>query len=111
MSKKQRTTNLIPATGFRVLMCRICEEDDCAVFMDSPLIGWQQTNDPEADPVDPILLDDGLIRLGSELNAYQVAYQVFPSDWHDGQRFQVKAKLEQEARYLEEEYQKKAKAA
>jgi hypothetical protein len=106
MSKKQRT-NLIPATGFRVLTCRIREEDDRAVFTDSPLIGWLQTNDPERDPVDPILLDDdGLIRLGSELEGYQVAYQVFPSEWHEGLRFQLKAPLETEARYLEARYQK-----
>jgi hypothetical protein len=73
MSKEVRTTNLIPATGFRVLTCRIREEDDRAIFKDSPLIGWLQTNDPERGPVDPILLDDGMIRRGSELNAYEVA--------------------------------------
>jgi hypothetical protein len=112
MSREQRSAkNLIPATGFRVLTCRISEEDDSAVFTDSPLIGWLQTNDPEGDPVDPILLDDGLIRLGSELEGYQVAYQVFPSEWHDGQRFQLKAALETEVRYLEAASLKKAKAA
>jgi hypothetical protein len=53
MSTQRRTTNLIPTTGFRVLTCRIREGDDKAVFTNSPLIGWQQTNDPEGDPVDP----------------------------------------------------------
>ena len=100
MSKEQRTTNLIPATGFRVLTCRIREKDDRAVFTDSPLIGWLQTNDPEGDLVDPILLDDGMIRRGSELESYDVAYRVFPSEFHEGQRFALKAQLEEEARFF-----------
>ncbi len=110
MSKERRRTSLIPATEFRVLTCRICEEDDSAVFTDSPLIGWLQTNDPEGDPVDPVILDGNVV-LGSELAAYQTSYQVFPAEWHEGLRFQLKGRLEAEARHMEAESLKKAKAA
>ena len=111
MSKEQRSTNLIPAAGFRVLTCRISEEGDSTVFEDCPLIGWQQTIDPTGEPVDPVLLEDGIIRLGSELAAYQIAHRVFPSELNDAQRFHLRDGLEKEARYLEAELLKKAKAA
>ena len=58
MSDTQLSPNLISAVGFRILTCRISEEDDSAAFTDSPLIGWLQTNDPDGSPVDPVFLDD-----------------------------------------------------
>jgi hypothetical protein len=99
MSDEKRSQNLIPGVGFRVLTCRIKDEDDSAEFTDTPLIGWMQTNDPCGDPVDPIILDGNPI-LGSELAAYDIAYEVFPAEYHDGQRFRLKARLEKEARSL-----------
>lgn len=97
MSEKRRSPNLITAVGFRVLTCSISEEDDSAVFNDSPLVAWLQTNDSQADHVVPIILDEHGPVLGYELEAYQVAYRVFP-EWHEGQRFRLKADLEKEAR-------------
>jgi hypothetical protein len=110
MSNAKRSPNLIPAVGFRVLTCGINEEDDTAVFTDSPLIGWIQTDDPLSDPVVPIILDDSGPVVGPDLEAYQVAYRVFPSEWHDGQRFRLKAELEKEARFLLETASKAAGA-
>jgi|ERR1035437_4385575 hypothetical protein len=103
MSDGQRNPNLIPAVGFRVLTCTINDEDDSAAFTDSPLIGWLQTNDPHGDPVDPIFLDDGGDPVvGSEMEAYQVAYRVFSSELNDAQRFALRASLEKFARLLME---------
>lgn len=102
MSNAQRSPNLIPAVGFRILTCSINEEDDSAVFTDSPLIGWLQTNDPQGDPVDPIFLDDSGPVLGSEMEAYQVSYRVFPSELNDAQRFALRAPLEEFARFFME---------
>lgn len=56
----------------------------------------------------PIFLDDGPV-LGSEMAAYHISYRVFPSEIHEGQRFQLKAELEKEARFMEAESLKKAK--
>src|SRR5580692_10478690 len=110
MSTEKRTKNLIPAIGFRILTCQISEEDGQAVFADSPLIGWLQTNDPHNSPVDPVYLDGHGPVLGSEMAAYNVAYRVFHSEEYEGQRFRIKQELEKEARYMEAESLKKAKA-
>jgi hypothetical protein len=116
MSNEKRNKSLIPAIGFRILTCHISEEDDSAVFADSPLIGWLQTNDPTLDPVDPIFQDEAFSGtvLGSEMAGYNVAYRVFHSEKHEGQRFRIKQELEKEARFMEAkslEREKKGKAA
>ena len=107
MSTKKKIPTIIPAVGFRILTCCINQENDRAVFTDSPLIGWLQTNEPSGAPVDPIFLseDQGPV-LGSEM-AYNIAYRVFDSEKHEGQRFVLKNELDLEARYLESESLKK----
>lgn len=107
----QRSPNLITAVGFRILTCHLNEEDDSAVFSDTPLIGWLQTNAPLGGPVDPIFLLDGFggPMLGSELAAYNVAYRVIHSELHDGQRFRLKGQLEREMRSMEADPHNKMK--
>jgi hypothetical protein len=110
MSTKKKIPTIIPAVGFRILTCCINQENDRAVFTDSPLIGWLQTNDPTRAPVDPIFLseDQGPV-LGSEMAPYNLVYRVFDSEKHEGQRFIIKNNLEAQARYLESESLKKVK--
>lgn len=112
MSTKKRIPTMIPAVGFRILTCEISVDDDSAVFCDSPLIGWLQTNDPHDTSVDPIFLDDQLGPvLGSEMAAYNVAYRVFHSEKHEGQRFRIKKELETQARIMEAESLAKVRKA
>jgi len=109
MSDTQLSPNPISAVGFRILTCRINKKDDSAAFTDSPLIGWLQSNDPDGSPVDPVFLDEsGAPVLGSEMDVRNVSYRVFHSELHEGQRFKLKAGLEEEARFMEETTQRGA---